>query len=49
MIKGELCKEATMSVIEPIQTAYLAEFLLSDKAKHITGAAIPVSSGVKNK
>ncbi len=38
-----------LGVIEPIQIAYLAEFLLSDKAKHITGAAIPVSSGVKNK
>ena len=35
-----------LGVIEPIQIAYLAEFLLSDKSKHITGAAIPVSSGV---
>lgn len=35
-----------LGVIEPIQIAYLAEFLLSEKSKHITGAAIPVSSGV---
>lgn len=35
-----------LGVIEPSQIANLAEFLLSDKAKHITGASIPVSSGV---
>lgn len=35
-----------LGVIEPIQIAYLVEFLLSEKSKHITGAAIPVSSGV---
>ena len=35
-----------LGVIEPIQIAYLAEFLLSDRAKHITGTAIPVTSGI---
>lgn len=34
-----------LGIIEPIQIAYLAEFLLSEKAKYITGAAIPVTSG----
>lgn len=35
-----------LGVIEPIQIAYLTEFLLSDRARHITGTAIPVTSGV---
>ncbi len=35
-----------LGVIDPLQIAYLVEFLLSDKAIHITGAEIPVSSGV---
>lgn len=33
--------------IEKEQIAYLIEFLLSDKAKYITGTAIPVSGGLK--
>ncbi len=36
-----------MGMIEPVQIAYLAEFLLSDKAKFITGALIPVSAGME--
>lgn len=35
-----------LGVIDPKQIAYLVEFLLSDKAAHITGAEIPVTSGV---
>lgn len=35
-----------LGVIDPKQIAYLAEFLLSERALHITGAAIPVTSGV---
>ena len=35
-----------LGVIDPLQIAYLAEFLLSDRSLHITGAAIPVTSGV---
>lgn len=31
--------------IEPIQISYLAEFLLSEKSKYITGANIEVSAG----
>lgn len=36
-----------MGMIEPIQIAYLTEFLLSEKAKYITGALIPVSAGME--
>ncbi len=39
-------EDMPLGVIEPKQIAYLVEFLLSDKSKHITGAAIPVTSGV---
>lgn len=35
-----------LGVIDPRQIAYLVEFLLSDRSLHITGAAIPVTSGV---
>lgn len=38
--------EMPLGVIAPRQIAYLAEFLLSDKSRHITGTAIPVTSGV---
>lgn len=34
-----------LGLIEPIQIAYLIEFLLSDKAKYISGSQIKVSSG----
>ena len=34
-----------LGLIEPEQIAYLTEFLLSDKAKYITGAIIPVGGG----
>lgn len=36
-----------MGLIDPREIAYLAEFLLSDKAKYITGALIPVSAGME--
>lgn len=36
-----------MGMIEPIQIAYLVEFLLSNKSKYITGALIPVSAGME--
>ena len=35
-----------LGVIEPIHIAYLAEFLLSDKAKYISGSNIKISSAV---
>lgn len=34
-----------LGLIDPIQIAYLVEFLLSDKSAFITGACIPVSGG----
>ena len=38
-------EQQPLGIIEPIQIAYLAEFLLSDKASHITDAHIPVGGG----
>ena len=34
-----------LGLIEPLQIAYLVEFLLSEKSSYITGACIPVSGG----
>lgn len=34
-----------LGLVEPIQIAYLIEFLLSEKAKYISGSQIKVSSG----
>lgn len=34
-----------LGMIEPLQIAYLVEFLLADKSSYITGACIPVSGG----
>lgn len=34
-----------LGLIEPVHIAYLVEFLLSDKAKYITAARIPVTAG----
>ena len=34
-----------LGLIEPVHISYLIEFLLSDKARYITGALIPVSGG----
>lgn len=39
----EIKEIQAFGVIDPIQIAYLIEFLLSDKASYITGACIPVS------
>ena len=36
-----------LGMIEPIQIAYLIEFLLSDKSVFLTGAAIPVTAGME--
>lgn len=35
-----------LGFIEPVQVAYLIEFLLSDKAKYISGSNIKISAGV---
>ena len=34
-----------LGLIEPKYLSYLVEYLLSDKAKYITGATIPVYAG----
>lgn len=34
-----------LGLIEPIDVAYMVEFLISEKAKYITGACIPISGG----
>ena len=36
-----------MGMIEPVQIAYLIEFLLSDRSRFITGATIPVTAGME--
>ena len=43
---ADILAEQPMGYIEPVEIAYLIEFLLSDKSRHITGAAIPVSAGM---
>lgn len=35
-----------MGIIDPIQVAYLVEYLPSDKAKYITGAVLPISGEI---
>lgn len=34
-----------LGLIEPIDISYMVEFLISEKAKYITGACIPISGG----
>lgn len=41
----EKMKNQFMGIIDPIQVAYLIEYLLSDKAKYITEALLPISGG----
>ena len=36
-----------MGYIDPLHVVYMIEFLLSDKAKYITGALIPISAGME--
>lgn len=38
-------EEQPLGFIEPIHIAYMIEYLLSDKARYITGAMIPVTAG----
>ncbi len=40
-----LDKVQPFGLIEPMQVAYLIEFLLSDKSQYITGAIIPIGGG----
>ncbi len=41
----EIDASLPFGIIEPEYIAYLTDFLLSDKAKYVTGAVIPVSAG----
>ncbi len=41
----EVEKYQCLGVIDPVNIAYLVEFLLSDKSKYITGTTIPVNGG----
>lgn len=43
--KEELHMTQPLGIIDPIHISYLVEFLLSDKAKYITGAVVHVSAG----
>lgn len=43
----DIRREQPWGYIEPSEIAFLIEYLLSDKAKNITGANIPVSAGMK--
>ena len=40
-----LQKKQPLGIIEPKYIAYMAEFLLSEKAKYMTGCLIPISGG----
>ncbi|MBE6096540.1 MAG: SDR family oxidoreductase [Schwartzia succinivorans] len=42
----DIIDEQPWGYIEPTEIAWLIEFLLSEKAKNITGACIPVSAGM---
>ena len=41
----EKLEKQPLGIISPLEVAYLAEFLLSDKSEKITGAEIPISGG----
>ncbi|MCM1232282.1 MAG: SDR family oxidoreductase [Ruminococcus flavefaciens] len=42
---GQIDEIMPLGIIEPQYISYLVEFLLSEKAKYITGSLIPVTSG----
>lgn len=42
----EKLSDQPLGLVQPEEVAYLAEFLLSDKSKSITGALIPISGGL---
>lgn len=46
MSEEDVCKEQPLGFVEPEEVAYLIEFLLSDRAVHITGSSIPLSGGM---
>ena len=44
---GSVLDIQPMGFIEPRHVSYLIEYLLSDKAKYITGGLIPISAGME--
>lgn len=42
---ASMLEKQPLGIIEPEYIAYMVEFLLSDKAKYITGSLIPISGG----
>lgn len=44
---GEITSIQPMGFIEPRQVSYMIEYLLSEKAKYITGGLIPISAGME--
>ena len=45
-LKATIEKTQALGIIEPKSIAYLVEFLISEKAKYITGALVPVTAGL---
>lgn len=48
LTEDDIKNEQPLGFIEPGEIAQFIEYLLSDKARHITGACIPVSAGMRN-
>ena len=46
---GGIMEQQPLGIIEPKYIAYLTEFLLSDKAKYMTGSLIPMTGGTSDK
>ena len=44
-LQGRIEANQPLGIIDPRYLAYLVEFLISDKAKYITGTLIPVTAG----
>lgn len=44
-LQGRIEANQPFGIIDPRYLAYLVEFLISDKAKYITGTLIPVTAG----
>lgn len=45
-LQDNIEKKQALGIIEPKSIAYLVEFLISEKAKYITGALVPVTAGL---
>ena len=44
-MEGIVADNQPFGLVEPEYIAYLAEFLLSEKAKYISGTIVPVGAG----